>query len=389
MTVIATDSTIRRGDGRLSISPRRAEVARVVSEIDELCTKFGVGARIPAHRDLMHRFATTERTVLRALTELQRRGRIVRRAGSGTYVAQEPITAPIAKMVPGLSPADPAPLPRIGHDRPRNCDSIVVVAPHDNAFFSQGIGMAYDRAIKLGLPVSYEPPTGERLMEYLEDKEIGRRGFVIFGGKYYDLCKKLHDSGARVAHIGGPPPNTSAPFPCVNADQFRGGYLAVEHLIGLGHRHVASVEPTNWPRHRGHMEAISTARGAGLSVRFSSIPEEQWRGWNQRPDLAIEYFSAPDHPTGLCAWNDHDCISLLTILQSQNIRVPDQVSLVGFDNGRESRSVMPALTTIDNKLEDRIRIAIELLLNCSSDVPPFMAMVQPELIVRASTKKQY
>src|SRR5690242_3551916 len=89
MTMItkAAETAIRRNSAETPRATRRLELDRVIDQIDNLCDAFGVGARIPAHRDLMTRFETTERTVLGALTELQRRGRIVRRAGSGTYVA--------------------------------------------------------------------------------------------------------------------------------------------------------------------------------------------------------------------------------------------------------------------------------------------------------------
>ena len=94
-------------------------------EYVKVCDAFGVGSRIPAHRDLMARFETTERTVLGALAELQRRGRIVRRAGSGTYVA-----------TPASVPSAPAPIANLRSASTNKVASVMVVSAIGSATMS-------------------------------------------------------------------------------------------------------------------------------------------------------------------------------------------------------------------------------------------------------------
>jgi LacI family transcriptional regulator len=130
---------------------------------------------------------------------------------------------------------------------------------------------------------------------------------------------------------------------------------------------------------------VKAATEQGTVVTTSQITREQLEHWQTNTAEAGEYFSAPGHPTALCAWNDHDAIMLLTLLQCAGIRVPDDVSLVGYDDIAQARSVTPTLTTVDSKIEDRVRIALDILVQPLSQAPPCTHLVQPRLVVRAST----
>jgi len=93
----------------------------------------------------------------------------------------------------------------------------------------------------------------------------------------------------------------------------------------------------------------------------------------------------PGAPTGITVWNDHEAAKLLAILTRAGIRVPEEVSLIGYDNVPESNRVYPALTTIDAGIPQLIRVAVDMLTGA---VPPQRSrsvMVLPTLVVRDST----
>jgi LacI family transcriptional regulator len=106
----------------------------------------------------------------------------------------------------------------------------------------------------------------------------------------------------------------------------------------------------------------------------------------QEPQLAKAFFAAPDAPDGISTWNDRDGATLISILHQIGLRVPDDIAVVGWDNGPEGLAVAPQLTTVDGKLPARVAIAMKLLAEPAPD-DPFDVVVRPELIVRASTAR--
>jgi len=303
-------------------SARGLELARVIDQIDDLCETYGVGTRIPAYRDLMTRFNTSERTILRALSELQRTGRIVRRAGSGTYVAdtdRSQTPHPFPELDAGAPPAPVKVAPSL---------SIIVVASHDNSFLTRGIELVYDRAIAMNLPVSYEPPRDARIDELCALEDGIHRHFLVIGSNRFGLCERIHGAGRKVAFIGSALGEAEIRFPCVQENSFWGGLLATRHLIELGHRKIGLLEPVSSPRYWGHKQAILDASNDGRVVHSSAIPVSQWTEWTKKPADAMAYFEAPDHPTGLCAWNDHDCIGVMTFVrQLRDMRIPEDFNM--------------------------------------------------------------
>jgi DNA-binding LacI/PurR family transcriptional regulator len=330
----------------------------------------------------MARFNTSERTVLSALAELQRSGRIVRRAGSGTYVAESPKSY-TSRTAPGIS-SEPI-IDLSAADDALRGTTIVVVTAHDNSYLSRGIELAYNVSAEWGVPVTYEPPRQERIDALCLADDGVERGFLLLGSNRFEMAKRIHAMGRRVVFVGGPPEGQQGEFPCVDIDNTYGGLLVARHLIDQGHRHIAIALPISVPRSWGIEIAVREARARGIDIRLTEITPAQITKWQEDVSLVADYFAQPDHPTALCAWNDHDAIFELTLLQSANIRVPDQVSIVGFDNGHEATRVTPALTTIDSRLEDRIRIAVDLLAKPAAQVPSYTATLQPLLVVRASS----
>ncbi len=346
---------------------RRERSERVVRELAEYCASLAVGDRIPPHADLLARFGTSERVMLKALAEMQRRGSIVRRVGAGTYIADP--NAVRGKDLPV----------------PAKAMSLVIVGSHDNAYWTRAIDEAFKAAEELGVAVSYEPANNERVLVTARERLPSNAGYLVLGSGSLAMAGALEADGRRVMMLGDPGLRGPFPFPCVHCDNMMGGYLAAQHLIGLGHRRIAYVRSDNNPRVWGHNQAVSDAKGSGLDVQSVTFDGDVVDGWMADWAKARRIFDAPDGPTGLCVWNDTDAINLLTFLSRLGKRVPEDISLVGYDNLPLSGTVTPGLTTVETRLMDQVRLAVAAIA-VVRDEPVHSILVQPELVVRQSTR---
>jgi LacI family transcriptional regulator len=111
---------------------------------------------------------------------------------------------------------------------------------------------------------------------------------------------------------------------------------------------------------------------------------DEVESWKQSPEEAQQYFKRADAPTGIAVWNDHEAVGVLSALSRAGIRVPDHVSLVGYDDLPEGRRVHPPLTTVDSAVEQQLQAALDIL---TGDAPPsstHTVVVLPALIKRES-----
>jgi DNA-binding LacI/PurR family transcriptional regulator len=167
-------------------------------------------------------------------------------------------------------------------------------------------------------------------------------------------------------------------------DQEAGAELAVGHLLDLGHRHVAHLAgPVDW------IEAEQ--RRAGWRRAHES------RGLLPGPELAGDWSAASGHRAGLLiagdpavtavfAGNDSMALGLLNALHESGRRVPDDVSIVGFDDVPESEFYWPALTTVAQDFAELGRRALSLALTAvRGDRDARIASIVPSLTVRRST----
>lgn len=183
-----------------------------------------------------------------------------------------------------------------------------------------------------------------------------------------------------------------SPIRYVAVDQFRGATLATEHLLGLGHTSILHVAgPDGWydaaQRTAGYAAVLA---GRGLEPRV--IPAG---GWSARhgydAGLALADMVRADHgPTGIFAANDYLAMGLLRAFWERGVRVPDDVSLVGFDDIDGSGFLVPALTTVRQPFRAVGEAAMSALLEhwsaeAEEDAGGLISVIPPELVVRDST----
>ena len=184
----------------------------------------------------------------------------------------------------------------------------------------------------------------------------------------------------------------------VTSDNHRGGYLLGEHLLGLGHRRIGFVtrrlEKHETVRRRvdGLRDAICDA---GLPFDRSLIAEmtiqPSQRYWRDEIERATrELTDRPEPPTAIFCCNDGVAADVYRILKAMGKRIPEDISVVGFDDDPIAAVLDPPLTTIRQDVAGLGRAAMELLLEQIGGTGKGRAenQVMPvELVERASVER--
>ncbi|WP_433208588.1 LacI family DNA-binding transcriptional regulator [Dactylosporangium sp. CS-047395] len=170
----------------------------------------------------------------------------------------------------------------------------------------------------------------------------------------------------------------------VTVDHDLGGRLAGEHLTALGHRRVAFV--TNGP----DIDPVRERR-AGLRRALAADPIEVRLapgGFAEGTDAAVgALLSMADPPTAVACVNDVVALAVIRALQARGLSVPDDLSVVGYDDLPWAAHVRPALTTVQRPIRELGRVAAELLLSETATSHRHQELVfPPRLIVRSSTR---
>lgn len=170
-------------------------------------------------------------------------------------------------------------------------------------------------------------------------------------------------------------------------DNLAGARLATEHLLGLGHRHIAFISgdlkhPDGKQRLRGYQAALTAA---GLPVR----PELVLAGdFTEASGLAaVERLMDSGQPfTAVFAANDQMAFGAGLGLYRRRRRVPEDVSLVGFDDLASAVYSIPPLTTVHHPIHELGQLAAQAMLQLLAGESPVPALPTPRLVVRESTR---
>lgn len=178
--------------------------------------------------------------------------------------------------------------------------------------------------------------------------------------------------------------------PVVAVDQVRGAGLATQHLLDLGHRTVWHVAgPVDWLEAEGRKRGWQTTLEAA-GVEVPPVVAGDWSpraGYEAGRRIAAE--ARAGRATAVFVSNDQMALGLLRALQEASIRVPQDVSIAGFDDIPEAEFLTPPLTTVRQDFAEVGRKSIALLLDLIETGPQTAdaerIVVAPTLIVRNST----
>ena len=178
-------------------------------------------------------------------------------------------------------------------------------------------------------------------------------------------------------------------MPTVDSDSYAGAHAATAHLLGLGHRRIgflggrADLESSR-QREEGYRAALAEA---GIAVDPGLMRVAGYRRASAH-EPARELLTLDERPTAIFAANDLSAIGTMDVASELGISIPDDLSLIGFDNIHESALTTPALTTINQPIQEMGSAAVDLLvhlINGSGDRDTHVRL-PTELVERGSTR---
>jgi len=279
--------------------------------------------------------------------------------------------------------------------RRQRTGAVVVLMPNlGNPFFSEilaGIESALSKANINMLVVDTRQAHMKPLLvaEYLHATRAD--GIIALDGSLPDAVLSAATSGT-----GAPPiifacewtPNGH--YPSVRANNARGGELAISHLADLGHRKIGIISgPED--------NVLIQARSAGAFTKLAALglpfdPLHLFPGdfsLDAGARAALSWLEMNDRPSALFCHSDQMAFGFISELARHGVSVPDDVSVVGFDDIDIACRFIPALTTLRQPRNRLGFLAAELLIGhiqATSSLATETKILEVELIVRGSTK---
>lgn len=336
---------------------------------------------LPLQGEIARQYNTSEITSRRALTELAKDRLIYRVKGKGSFVMEQ------AGNIP--EHADAAPMDKVYFIHPRANSQIF-----NHRFFSDMLEGIHDCCEKNGIAF--------RICELDDDLRLPadrNAGFILLthvpNAREFslDTLSRWKEERRRLVTVHFYYPHLRLPY--VISDNLTGGYLSTQHLLALGHERIGIIL-TGKTQLELNQEFSLRLQGYKLALNQHRTPLDPQLvvtvdGQQETEDMGYAGFrrlmALERPPTAVFATSDMKAIGVLRAAQDMGIDVPEQMSVVGYDNLAVSPYLSPPLTTIDqNARQIGIRAVDILLLEQAEDEDNLVKdEIVPRLIVRGST----
>ncbi|GGH80057.1 DNA-binding LacI/PurR family transcriptional regulator [Pullulanibacillus pueri] len=318
------------------------------------------GDQVPTELELSKQYDVSRITSKRALTELENQHLIERIQGKGSFVAES---------------------------LPKESNVILFILPFPD---NPGLG---DYTLGISRYIEQTPYTIQiqpnAFLDKLDPKTILSQfaGFILYpeiGTSHLDILYSLYLE--RFPTVILDKKVEGIPFTSVTSDNTQGGYLATHYLIQHGHQRITffssqsnNVSSTIRDRYLGYLKAIHEAHLSFHSQEIEFDPHNYGPIIKQLKEKNV---------TGIVVENDIIAIYLMKELKKMGYQVPQDFSIIGFDNIQAASLIDPALTTISQNFEDigyqAAQQLVHLIENTQSEGNTIVVPV--ELIARESTK---
>lgn len=351
--------------------------------VDDLKKKIAAGAfdlnePLPTQVEFAKIYNTSEITTRRALTELANEGYIYRVRGKGTFIRLESDGKPRNKS--------------IALERIYLAHSSIPLRTFSHRFYSDLLAgiqeVCEEHGIKFHLwdlgPNTSLPP------------KDGNTGFVLLPSATMNpgILRDWKADSRKLVTVHFYYPQLQIPY--VIVDNLTGGFLATQHLLSLGHRRIGivltgkSVIEMNQEfslRLQGYRLALSQ-----YNVEFDpslvSVIEEDEESAEMGYAGAERLLSLPQPPTGMYVTSDYKAVGAMQAIKDRGHRIPEDVSVIGYDDTMTSPFMEPSLTTINQNTLSVGRRAAEMLIfdwKQHEEGRFLKEEIVPKLIVRDST----
>ncbi len=211
---------------------------------------------------------------------------------------------------------------------------------------------------------------------------------VILAPPASDNARILGDlaaAGIRCARIA--PTRMIDAAPANMIDDVTAAREIAEYLIALGHRNIGIIkgDPTHAATEARLMGYGQAFHAAGLPLRFDHIEQGLFTR-DSGHAAAVRLLDLPDPPSAILAQNDEMAVGALIAARERGLRVPEDLSIAGFDDADVARIAWPAITTVRQPVFEMAVTAADMLIAQLDGAAPRMRVDHPhELIVRGST----
>jgi LacI family transcriptional regulator len=227
----------------------------------------------------------------------------------------------------------------------------------------------------------------KRVIEMFRSRQVD--GMLIYPRSHRELdhIRRLRQRGYPVVLLVADP---DAGIDAVCIDERRGAYRAVRHLIDIGHSRIGIIDTSNPKGNLEKRDGYTQAHEeAGLRIEPHLLADPLGNSVIRGYWAMDRLMSLPARPTAVFAANDSLAIGALRWTQKNNLRVPRDVAIMGFDNIEFAEHAATPISSIKYEVDMVTELAVERLLQLvasKDDLPePRVTMIDPELIVRDST----
>ena len=265
----------------------------------------------------------------------------------------------------------------------------VVVTNISDPFVAGVVGGIEDAAEERGYSVflansNAEPAREKRVVRSFEERRVD--GIIVTSSRVGALhIPMLSQMEVPIVLLNNQHPSEVAHS--VMIDNEGGSFAAATHLADLGHKRIGYIGDRN-----GHQSDAERLLGYRRAIEAAGLPfdPDLVQHGDGKPEGAREamtrLLSIPDPPTAVFCYNDMSALGAMHVAQTAGLRIPGDLSLVGFDDLYISQYLNPPLTTVRQPMAEMGRLAAETLLRLlAKEESTQIVKVPGELVVREST----
>lgn len=205
---------------------------------------------------------------------------------------------------------------------------------------------------------------------------------IAWTDDFSEILRKLHPKKWPVVFIGNV--TSDSPYPSIDCDHRSGAYEATKHLAELGHKHITFLSGPS-----SSIDSRERLRGYTRAIHEYKLATDVWEGDYGRAsgyDQGKKILSKRQRSTAIFAANDWMAMGVMAAAKELDILVPDELSVVGFDDVSPARYLLVPLTTVRQPAQEMGQIAVKMLLRKSDNDQLHRRMVLPtKLVVRKTT----
>ncbi|AEJ40097.1 AraR protein [Sulfobacillus acidophilus TPY] len=342
--------------------PRIPQYITIANELRQIILQGGqAGEQIPTESDLMTRYGVSRHTVRQALNQLVHENLLVRVPGRGTFVAEPPPSIPAPTATQNL---------------------VAVIMTYISDYIFPSIIRGIERQLRehgfnlLLLSTQNQFDLERRALETALAQ--GCRGIIFEPVKSTmpnpnrDLYQHIYAEGLPVVMLHAEPAGFPA-FHTILFDDLAGAQLITEHVLSQGHRALGGIfkidDKQGVSRLKGYIAALNH-RHLAFNPDTVSLFTTESKDIVTKEYVRARFGERADSPTAVVCYNDDIAVRLVKSLRAAGLRVPADVSVVGFDDSPLATVTHPELTTIRHPQEKMGRLAADDLLRMIQENPP-------------------